>query len=99
MLSLWVSIPSVKDRVLQYSLKMSLEKIFEKKFSENSYGFRPGRNQKQAVGKAKELVNSGKDWIVDIDLERFFDTISHDRLIHLLAGILALKSRTSESYA
>ena len=79
-----LGIPSVKDRVLQYSLKMSLEKIFEKKFSENSYGFRPGRNQKQAVGKAKELVNSGKDWIVDIDLERFFDTISHDRLIHLL---------------
>ena len=79
-----LGIPCVKDRVLQYSLKMSLETIFEKKFSENSYGFRPGRNQKQAVSKAKELVNSGKDWIVDIDLERFFDTISHDRLIHLL---------------
>lgn len=79
-----LGIPCVKDRVLQYSLKMSLEKIFEEKFSENSYGFRPARNQKQAVIKAKELVNSGKDWIVDIDLERFFDTISHDRLIHLL---------------
>ena len=80
-----LGIPCVKDRVLQCSLKMSLEKIFEEKFSDNSYGFRPARNQKQAVSKAKELVNSGKDWIVDIDLERFFDTINHDRLIHLLS--------------
>lgn len=79
-----LGIPCVKDRVLQYSIKMSLEPIYEEKFSDNSYGFRPGRNQRQAVDKAKELVNSGKDWIVDIDLERFFDTISHDRLIYLL---------------
>jgi group II intron reverse transcriptase/maturase len=86
-----LGIASVKDRVLQYSLKMSLEKIFEKKFSDNSYGFRPARNQKQADSKAKELVNSGKDWIVDIDLERFFDTISHDRLIHLL--VLEIKDK------
>ena len=63
---------------------MSPEKIYEEKFSENSYGFRPGRNQKQAVNKAEELVNPCKDRIVDIDLERFFDTISHDRLIRLL---------------
>ena len=56
-----LGIPCVKDRVLQYSIKMSLEPIYEEKFSDNSYGFRPGRNQRQAVDKAKELVNSGKD--------------------------------------
>ena len=79
-----LGIPCVRDRVLQYSLKMTLEGIFNGGFSKHSYGFMPGRSQRDAVQAAKELVKSGKEWVVDIDLEKFFDRINHDRLIHLL---------------
>ena len=79
-----IGIPSIRDRVLQYSLKMSLELGLEKEFSNHSYGFRPNRNQKQAIEAAKKLVNEGKEWVVDIDLEKFFDTINHDRIIDKL---------------
>lgn len=79
-----LGIPCVKDRVLQYSLKLTIEPQFEPHFSESSYGFRPGRNQLQAITAAKKLVDEGRVWIVDIDLEKFFDTIDHDRLIGLL---------------
>ena len=79
-----LGIPCVRDRVLQYSLKMTLEGIFNGGFSKHSYGFMPGRSQRDAVQAAKELVKSGKGWVVDIDSEKFFDRINHDRLIHLL---------------
>ena len=79
-----LGIPCTRDRVLQYSLKMTLEGLFLSEFSESSYGFIPGRNQRDAVQAAKELVKSGKPWVVDIDLEKFFDRINHDRIIHLL---------------
>lgn len=79
-----LGIPCVRDRVLQYSLKMTLEGIFNGGFSKHSYGFMPGRSQRDAVQAAKDLVKSGKEWVVDIDLEKFFDRINHDRLIHLL---------------
>jgi group II intron reverse transcriptase/maturase len=81
-----LGIPCVRDRVLQYSLKLTLEQSFEKEFSESSYGFRPGRNQHQAIQRAKALVLEGREWVVDIDLERFFDCINHDRIIALLRG-------------
>lgn len=76
-----LGIPCVRDRVVQTSLLSVLEPIFETKFSENSYGFRPGRNQRQAVEAAQQIVQSGKQWVVDIDLSKFFDRINHDRLI------------------
>lgn len=80
-----LGIPCVRDRVVQACLKEVLEPIFEPTFSQQSYGFRPGRNQAQAVEAARVTVCQGKRWVVDIDLSRFFDTISHDRLIHRLS--------------
>jgi group II intron reverse transcriptase/maturase len=80
-----LGIPCLRDRVLQTSIKLSLEPLFDGDFSENSYGFRPGRNQKQAIEKAKQAVKAGKEWVVDIDLENFFDGINQDRLMHLLS--------------
>ena len=79
-----LGIPIIKDRVLHMAIKMVLEPILDPEFSKNSYGFRPGRSQQQAVGKARDIVCSGKEFIVDIDLSKFFDRINHDRLIHRL---------------
>lgn len=79
-----LGIPIIKDRVLHMAIKMVLEPILEPTFSKSSYGFRPGRNQQQAVQEAKRIVESGKEFVVDIDLSKFFDRINHDRLIHRL---------------
>lgn len=76
-----LGIPTVRDRVVQATLKLLLEPIFEPDFSPNSYGFRPGRNPHQAVEAAQQIINSGKSYMVDIDLSKFFDRINHDRLI------------------
>lgn len=79
-----LGIPTVRDRVVQAAMKAVLEPIFEPVFSEHSYGFRPNRNQRQAVEAAQRVVQSGKEWVVDIDLAQFFDRIHHDRLIYRL---------------
>ena len=79
-----LGIPTVRDRVLQMSIKMALEPLIDPTFSDKSFGFRPGRSQHQALELAKEIVNSGREWVVDIDLSKFFDRIDHDRLIHRL---------------
>lgn len=76
-----LGIPCVGDRVVQAALKYLIEPILEPGFSDSSYGFRPGRNQQQAVQAAQKHVESGKEYVVDIDLSRFFDRINHDRLI------------------
>jgi group II intron reverse transcriptase/maturase len=76
-----LGVPCVRDRVVQATLKQLLEPILDPKFSDNSYGFRPGRNQRQAVEAAQEIVRSGKEHVVDIDLSKFFDRVHHDRLI------------------
>ena len=76
-----LGVPTVRDRVVQATLKQLLEPIFEPTFSANSYGFRPGRSQHQAVMAAREIVATGKPYVVDLDLSRFFDRIHHDRLI------------------
>jgi group II intron reverse transcriptase/maturase len=76
-----LGIPTVRDRVVQATLKLLLEPIFDPHFAPNSYGFRPGRSQHQAVAAAQRIVNSGKPYVVDIDLSKFFDRIHHDRLI------------------
>jgi len=76
-----LGIPCVRDRVVQAGIKLLLEPILEQQFSDNSFGFRPGRNQKQAVEQAQRIVESGKPYVVDIDLSKFFDRINHDRVI------------------
>jgi RNA-directed DNA polymerase len=77
-----LGIPCVRDRVVQTCLKMILEPIFEPVFSNSSFGFRPGRSQKDAINAAQSFVKEGREWCVDIDLSQFFDTLSQDRLIH-----------------
>jgi group II intron reverse transcriptase/maturase len=79
-----LGIPNVRDRVFQQALRQKLEPIFEPSFSASSYGFRPGRNQKQAVLRAQELVREGREWVVDIDLEQCFDRLNHDLIINHL---------------
>lgn len=79
-----LGVPIIKDRILHMALKMVLEPLIEPTFSENSFGFRPGRNQQQAVQKAQEIVRAGNEYVVDIDLSKFFDRIHHDRLIQRL---------------
>lgn len=79
-----LGIPTVKDRVLHVAIKSVLEPIIDSTFSERSYGFRPGKNQQQAVEKAREYVREGNEQVIDIDLAQFFDRINHDRLIHRL---------------
>jgi len=80
-----LGIPSVRDRVVQSTLKNLLEPILDPTFSDHSYGFRPGCNQQQAVESAKRIVNKGKEYVVDIDLSKFFDRVHQDRLIHRLS--------------
>jgi len=80
-----LGIPCVRDRVVQATLKRILEPILEPKFSDNSYGFRPGRGQRQAVEAARQIVKSGKEYVVDIDLSKFFDRVNQDRLISRLS--------------
>ncbi|MFY4774681.1 group II intron reverse transcriptase/maturase [Metabacillus sp. RGM 3146] len=80
-----LGIPTVTDRVIQQAIAQVLTPIFDKGFSENSYGFRPNRYAEMAILKALEFMNDGYDWIVDIDLERFFDTVHHDRLMNLVS--------------
>ena len=79
-----LGIPTVFDRIIQQAMVQVLSPIFEEEFSENSYGFRPKRSCEQAMIKALEYLNDGYEWIVDIDLERFFDTVDQDRLINVI---------------
>ena len=83
-----LGVPAIRDRVVQTLIKQILEPILEPTFSENSYGFRPGRNQEQAIQAAQEIVKSGKEQVVDIDLASFFDTVSQDRLIARLTKVI-----------
>ena len=79
-----LGIPTVFDRIIQQAMVQVLSPIFEEQFSETSYGFRPGRSCEKAVIKALEYLNDGYEWIVDIDLEKFFDTVDQDRLINII---------------
>jgi group II intron reverse transcriptase/maturase len=80
-----LGIPTVVDRLIQQALHQVLQPIFEPTFSEGSYGFRPGRNAHQALRRAQQYVAQGKRWVVDIDLEKFFDRVNHDLLMGKLA--------------
>jgi len=79
-----LGIPTVVDRVIQQAISQVLTPIYEEQFSNSSYGFRPNRSCEMAVIRSVELLNDGYDWIVDIDLERFFDTVHHDRLMNII---------------
>ena len=79
-----LGIPTVVDRVIQQSIAQVLSLVYEPKFSETSYGFRPRRSAHQALQKAQEIINNGYKYCVDLDLEKFFDTVSHSKLIQLL---------------
>jgi len=80
-----LGIPTVTDRLIQQAIAQVLSKVYDPTFSENSYGFRPNRNAHDAVRKAKEYIGEGYRWVVDMDLEKFFDKVNHDRLMSTLA--------------
>ena len=76
-----LGVPTVVDRFVQQAILQVLTPIFEEQFHDNSYGFRPRRCAQQAVLKALEMMNDGHNWIVDIDLAKFFDTVDHDKMM------------------
>ena len=80
-----LGIPSVIDRLLQQAIAQVLTPIFERKFSPRSYGFRPGRSAHDAIKQAQEYIQAGDEWVVDIDLEKFFDRVNHDMLMARVA--------------
>jgi len=76
-----LGVPTVVDRLIQQALHQAMQPLFEPTFSDGSYGFRPGRSAQQAVVKAAEYIRTGKRWVVDMDLEKFFDRVNHDVLM------------------
>ena len=80
-----LGIPTVLDRVVQQAIAQVLTPIFDPLFSESSYGYRPGRSAQQAVEAARVAIEDGCRWVVDVDLERFFDRVNHDKLMHRVA--------------
>lgn len=86
-----LGIPTVLDRLIQQAVLQVLQPLFEPTFSDHSYGFRPGRSAHQAVQQAQQYVQSGKHYVVDVDLEKFFDHVDHDILMGKLARQIADK--------
>jgi RNA-directed DNA polymerase len=80
-----LGVPTVLDRLIQQAIAQVLTPVFDPGFSEHSFGFRPGRSAQQAVRVAREYVAEGYDWVVDVDLERFFDRVQHDVLMAKVA--------------
>lgn len=81
-----LGIPTVRDRVVQTAMRNVLEPIFESRFAEHSYGFRPGRGCKDALRRVRDLIDAGHLYVVDADLKGYFDSIPHDRLLELVRG-------------
>lgn len=79
-----LGIPTVIDRIIQQAIVQVLTPIIDKRFSETSYGFRPGRNCEMAITKSLEYLNDGFEWVVDIDLEKFFDKVPQDKLMSII---------------
>ena len=79
-----LGVPTLVDRIIQQALVQVLTPIFEPTFSEYSYGFRPNRRCQNAIDRTLELINNGYEWIVDLDLEKFFDNVPHDKLIRII---------------
>ena len=79
-----LGIPTVVDRVIQQAIAQVLMKIYDPHFSEHSYGFRPGRSAHDAIEEVLEFLNVGYQWVIDLDIEKYFDTVNHDKLISIL---------------
>ena len=79
-----LGIPTVADRVIQQAVAQVLSRGYERYFSENSCGFRPGRDCHLAIGKALDYLNAGYEWVIDLDIEKYFDTVNHDKLVSIL---------------
>lgn len=79
-----LGVPTVIDRVIQQVVMQVLTPIYEPLFSDSSYGFRPNRCCKMAIIKELEYINDGYKWIVDMDLEKFFDNVHHDKIFSLI---------------
>ncbi|WP_281627227.1 reverse transcriptase domain-containing protein [Traorella massiliensis] len=79
-----LGIPTVVDRVIQQAVAQVLNTIYEPIFSEHSYGFRPKRSAHMAMEEVINNLNEGYEWIIDLDIEKFFDTVNHDKLISIL---------------
>ena len=79
-----LGIPTALDRTIQQAISQPISDIYEKIFSDYSYGFRPGRSCHDAIRQALEYLNEGYEWVVDIDIEQFFDKVNHDKLIQIL---------------
>jgi RNA-directed DNA polymerase len=86
-----LGIPTVVDRMLQQAIAQWLTPKYEPEFSKRSYGFRPNRNAHQAVLQAEQYLNEGKIWVIEMDLENFFDKVNHDRLMQKLSRKIADK--------
>ncbi len=83
-----LGIPTVQDRLIQQALHQVLSPVFEETFSTHSYGFRPGRSATQAVQQARSYIEEGRRWVVDADLEKFFDRVNHDILMSRVARVV-----------
>lgn len=83
-----LGIPPVLDRLIQQAIAQVLTPMFEAVFSEHSYGFRPGRSAHQAVQQAQAYIAEGNEWVVDIDIEKFFDRVNHDMLMARVARVV-----------
>ena len=79
-----LGIPTVVDRVIQQAVAQVLSRGYERYFSDFSYGFRPNRDCHKAIGKVLEYMNEGYEWVIDLDIEKYFDTVNHDKLISIL---------------
>ena len=84
-----LGVPTVVDRFIQQALLQVLQPIWDRTFSEWSYGFRPGRSAQQAVAQAQRYLGMGYSWVVDLDLEKFFDRVNHDKLMSRVRGRVA----------
>jgi RNA-directed DNA polymerase len=80
-----LGIPTVLDRFIQQAVMQVLQRKWDRTFSDHSYGFRPGRSAHQAVAAAQQYIAAGYRWVVDLDLEKFFDRVNHDRLMAKIA--------------
>ena len=79
-----LGIPTVVDRVIQQAMAQVLSKIYDDTFSDNSFGFRPNRSAQDAIMRTLDYLNEGYEWVIDLDIEAYFDTVNHDKLISIL---------------